>query len=63
MSENKDQPQASKTEMALRLLVLGAMYALAIVFLVAFSPMAGFVSPHPLGEVGRIAATPASPDR
>lgn len=42
-------------ENALRLVVLGSVYAAAVFFAVAFSPAIGFVSPHPVGETGRLA--------
>lgn len=58
MSENLDQPPTTTRETALRVAMLGIVYALALAFVVALSPSMGFVSPHPTGEVGRIAAAP-----
>ena len=42
----------------LRMALLGCVYAVAIGFVIALSPTAGLVTPHPVGEVGRVAATP-----
>ena len=49
---------ASKAETALRIAVLGALYAAAVFVVVAFSPSMGFIASHPTGEVGRVAAAP-----
>jgi hypothetical protein len=49
-------PPADKVETALRVAVLGALYAAAIFVVVAFSPSMGFVASHPSGEVGRVAS-------
>lgn len=58
MSDNQEVPQMNKRETALRVLVLGAIYAAAISFVVALSPSMGLITPHPTGEVGRVAAAP-----
>lgn len=58
MSENLDAQPTNKSDTTLRVLVLGSIYALAIFFVVALSPSMGFVTPHPTGEVGRVAAAP-----
>lgn len=56
MIEDQAARPSRKGDTALRLLVLGTLYALAIFFVVAMSPSMGFVTPHPIGEVGRVAA-------
>lgn len=58
MSDDQGMPPANKRETALRMLVLGAIYVAAITFVVALSPSMGLVTPHPTGEVGRVAAAP-----
>lgn len=52
-----------KNETALRLMILGALYGLAVFFAVVFSPGMGFVAPHPVGETGRVAAAPDASQR
>jgi len=47
---------ANKVDTVLRIAVLGALYAVAILVVVAFSPSMGLVQPHPTGEVGRVAS-------
>jgi len=49
-------PTADTVETALRVVVLGALYAVAVFVVVAFSPSMGFVASHPTGEVGRVAS-------
>lgn len=58
MSDDLGLPPSKKSETALRVLVLGAIYATAIGFVVALSPSMGLVTPHPTGEVGRVASAP-----
>ncbi len=48
----------SKVDTALRIAVLGVLYAAAVFVVVAFSPSMGFITSHPTGEVGRVAAAP-----
>lgn len=55
MSESPDTPPRATRETMLRVMVLGTIYALAISFVVALSPSMGLVTPHPTGEVGRVA--------
>lgn len=43
-------------ETALRILVIGSLYAAAVFFAVAFSPAVGFVNIHAMGDSGRIAS-------
>ncbi|MBC7951591.1 MAG: hypothetical protein H7Z12_07175 [Rhodospirillaceae bacterium] len=51
---------ADKGNVALRVIVLGALYALAVAFTVAFSPSMGVVRHHhPTGEVGPMASMEA----
>ncbi len=64
MKEDHDTPAPRATrDTILRVVVLGGIYAAAIGFVVALSPSAGLVTPHPVGEVGRVAATPDAPAR
>lgn len=59
MKEALDNPAPRATrETILRVVVLSSIYAAAIGFVIALSPSAGFFTPHPVGEVGRVAATP-----
>lgn len=58
MSDDLGLPPANKRDTALRMLVLGAIYAAAITFVVALSPSMGLITPHPTGEIGRVAAAP-----
>lgn len=58
MSEDSGLPPSSRRETLLRVLMLGAIYALAVTFVVVLSPSMGLVTPHPTGEVGRVAAAP-----
>lgn len=47
MKPNLEPPAAPiRDDTALRLLVLGVVYAVAVLFAVAFSPNMGFVTPH-----------------
>lgn len=55
MNESMDTPPRSPRETALRVLVLGTIYALAVSFVVALSPTMGLVKPHPTGEIDRVA--------
>lgn len=43
-------------ETALRVLVIGSLYAAAVFFAVAFSPAIGFVNLHAAKDGGRIAS-------
>lgn len=55
---------AGDGETALRVLVIGSLYAVAVFFAVAFSPAIGFVNLHAAKDGGRIAsAETASPAR
>lgn len=63
MSHDQNLPSGNKNETALRVLVLGTIYALALFFVVALSPSMGFVTPHPTGEVGRVAEAPEQANR
>lgn len=63
MSEESQHTPTSKSDTTLRILVLGTIYALAVFFVVALSPSMGFVTPHPTGEVGRVAEAPDTPKR
>lgn len=63
MSEQFQQPSPDKRETMLRVLVLGTIYALALGFVVALSPSVGLLTPHPTGEIGRVAAAPDSHHR
>ncbi|MGE5478019.1 MAG: hypothetical protein ACM3Q1_15285 [Bacteroidales bacterium] len=63
MIEDQAARPPRKGDTALRLLVLGSLYALAIFFVVAMSPSMGFVTSHPVGEVGRVAAAPEPANR
>lgn len=63
MSEEAQPTPANKSDTTLRILVLGTIYALAVFFVVALSPSMGFVTPHPTGEVGRVAEAPDAPKR
>jgi hypothetical protein len=63
MTEFMDTPPRSTRETVLRILVLGGIYALAVVFVVALSPSMGLVTPHPTGEVGRVAEAPGAAHR
>lgn len=58
MDDNNSFPNqtASKRETLLRVLVLGTMYALAVFFVIAFSPSMGVVAPQPAGDAGSVAA-------
>lgn len=47
----------------LRVLVLGSVYAVAIAFVIALSPSAGLISPHPVRDTGNVAATPEPAQR
>lgn len=58
MSEDPSLPTPRKRDTVLRVVMLGTIYALAIAFVVALSPSMGFVTPHPVGEIGRVAAAP-----
>lgn len=58
MRDNLELPQNHKRETVLRIMVLGAIYAAAVTFVVALSPSMGFISPHPVGEIGRVASAP-----
>lgn len=58
MSEYSEPTSPPKRETALRVLVLGTIYAVAVFFVVALSPSMGFITPHPTGEIGRVAAAP-----
>lgn len=48
-------PAHADGDTALRLLVIGSFYAVAVFFAVAFSPAVGFVNLHP-ADAGRIAS-------
>lgn len=50
---------ASKGASALRIIMLGAFYALAIGFTVMFSPSMGVVRHQPAGEAGSVASVEA----
>ena len=43
-------------ETSLRCIVLGAVYAAAVSFAIAFSPAVGLVSLHPVGDTGKLAS-------
>ena len=60
MNNLPDNPPRSTRESVLRVVVLGAVYALALGFVVALSPSAGLVDTHITGEVGRIAEIPSA---
>lgn len=47
MSDDRGLPPTSKRETALRVLMLGAIYAAAITFVVALSPSMGLVTHTP----------------
>ncbi|HSV30343.1 MAG TPA: hypothetical protein VLL76_12345 [Candidatus Omnitrophota bacterium] len=59
MNDSFSEHGKDKSEAPIRLLVLGAVYAGAIFFAVAFSPAIGFVNPTPGGETGKIASAEA----
>lgn len=63
MNEETSPTPTNKSDTTLRVLVLGAIYAVAVFFVVALSPSMGFVTPHPTGEVGRVAEAPDTPKR
>ncbi|MCR6628804.1 MAG: hypothetical protein NVV74_01390 [Magnetospirillum sp.] len=42
----------------LRMLVLGAVYVLALSFVIAFSPYLALVPNHPTGQIGTVAEAP-----
>lgn len=64
MKEAFDLPTPRSTrDTILRVVLLGSIYAAAIGFVIALSPSAGLFTPHPVGEVGRVAATPEPAQR
>lgn len=63
MSEDSQATPTNKSDTTLRMLVLATIYALAVFFVVALSPSMGFVTPHPTGEVDRVAEAPDTPKR
>lgn len=57
-------PAPGEGETALRVLIIGSLYAAAVFFAVAFSPAIGVVNLHGAKDGGRIAsAEPAEPSR
>lgn len=58
MGDNLNSRTTPKSDTLMRVLVLGAIYGAALFFVVALSPSMGFVTPHRVGEIGRVASAP-----